>query len=259
MKTITYDETKWKLVPVEPTEEMLDAAGDECQYRKSAHTVSEDRWAAMLAAAPAAPEAPQPSQQDIPRNAIEKILTEVMDAAVANGADSRSMPDEYVEVAAWLCGIKPSHQSSQVLTTTQIMALDYRGSNKDEALRFARTVEREVLRAITAQPSQQAEPVACWHPHTVTQFTGDGTPVEYCPECDRNVEINMFPIITPPSEDARDAARYRWLRDIGDKHWLSFQKQWFQSANGCDEAVDRAMQKGGCNHNCNQGRNCTCK
>ena len=37
--------------------------------------------------------------------AIEKILTEVMDIAAANGADSRSMPDEYVEVAAWLCGI----------------------------------------------------------------------------------------------------------------------------------------------------------
>lgn len=36
---------------------------------------------------------------------IDKILTEVMDIATANGADSRSMPDEYVEVAAWLCGI----------------------------------------------------------------------------------------------------------------------------------------------------------
>lgn len=26
MKTITYDETKWRLVPIEPTEEMLFAA-----------------------------------------------------------------------------------------------------------------------------------------------------------------------------------------------------------------------------------------
>ena len=40
-----------------------------------------------------------------PREAIAKILTEVMNIAVANGADSRSMPDEYVEVAAWLCGV----------------------------------------------------------------------------------------------------------------------------------------------------------
>lgn len=44
-----------------------------------------------------------------PYVAIEKILTEVMDIAAANGADSRSMPDEYVEVAAWLCGV-PSAQ-----------------------------------------------------------------------------------------------------------------------------------------------------
>ena len=41
----------------------------------------------------------------LPYGAIAKILTEVMDIAVANGADSRSMPDEYVEVAAWLCGV----------------------------------------------------------------------------------------------------------------------------------------------------------
>ena len=40
-----------------------------------------------------------------PYVSIDKILTEVMDIAAANGADSRSMPDEYVEVAAWLCGI----------------------------------------------------------------------------------------------------------------------------------------------------------
>ena len=40
-----------------------------------------------------------------PYEIIGKILTEVMDIAVSNGADSRSMPDEYVEVAAWLCGI----------------------------------------------------------------------------------------------------------------------------------------------------------
>ena len=43
--------------------------------------------------------------ETIPYGAIEKILTEVMDIATANGANSVSMPDEYVEVAAWLCGV----------------------------------------------------------------------------------------------------------------------------------------------------------
>ena len=45
--------------------------------------------------------------QEPPRAAIEKILDEVMGLAVSNGADSRSMPDEYVEVAARLCDIPP--------------------------------------------------------------------------------------------------------------------------------------------------------
>ncbi len=40
-----------------------------------------------------------------PLAAIGKLLTWQMDIAVANGADSRSMPDEYVAIAAWLCGI----------------------------------------------------------------------------------------------------------------------------------------------------------
>lgn len=43
--------------------------------------------------------------RSVPREAIAKLLTEAMDAAVANGADSRSMPDEYVEIAAWLCEV----------------------------------------------------------------------------------------------------------------------------------------------------------
>lgn len=43
--------------------------------------------------------------QPVPREAIDKMLTQLMDIAVSNGANSISMPDEYVEVAAWLCGI----------------------------------------------------------------------------------------------------------------------------------------------------------
>lgn len=49
-----------------------------------------------------------------PYEAIGKILTEVMDIAAANGADSRSMPDEYVEVAAWLCGIPSTLPTSNI-------------------------------------------------------------------------------------------------------------------------------------------------
>ena len=55
-----------------------------------------------LYALPGAQTQPAPS---VPREAINKMLTQLMDLAVSNGANSISMPDEYVEVAAWLCGI----------------------------------------------------------------------------------------------------------------------------------------------------------
>lgn len=37
------------------------------------------------------------------RKTISDLLTDAMNVAVRNGADSRSMPDEYVALAAWLC------------------------------------------------------------------------------------------------------------------------------------------------------------
>ena len=40
--------------------------------------------------------------------AIGKTLAAAMEVVASNGADSRSMPDEYVEVAAWLSSVKPS-------------------------------------------------------------------------------------------------------------------------------------------------------
>lgn len=41
-----------------------------------------------------------------PLDAINKMLADCMDVAGQNGANSVSMPDHYVEVAAWVCGIK---------------------------------------------------------------------------------------------------------------------------------------------------------
>ena len=56
MKTVTYDETKWVLVPVEPTDEMVEAAwdSDAADYvgeHKRIHSLGL-AWSAMLAAAP---------------------------------------------------------------------------------------------------------------------------------------------------------------------------------------------------------------
>ena len=43
----------------------------------------------------------------VPVEAIGKMLADAMTVAVSNGANSVSMPDEYVEVAVWLRGISP--------------------------------------------------------------------------------------------------------------------------------------------------------
>lgn len=43
------------------------------------------------------------TKKPIPLEEIGQILNEVMDLAVKNGANSISMPDEYVAVAHFLC------------------------------------------------------------------------------------------------------------------------------------------------------------
>ena len=47
MKTVSYDETQWKLVPIEPTVEMKLS----CVYMQ-VHSAIEEEWTNMLAAAP---------------------------------------------------------------------------------------------------------------------------------------------------------------------------------------------------------------
>ena len=76
MKTINFDETKWTLVPVEPTEEMLAAAhegdrqytlrvfGDIPTVQQGAH----DHWVAMLAAAPTQPECEHNNAPAVPQD-----------------------------------------------------------------------------------------------------------------------------------------------------------------------------------------------
>ena len=47
-----------------------------------------------------------PPRDAAPLAAIGRILCECMDQAIANGANSISMPDEYVQVAVWLAAMQ---------------------------------------------------------------------------------------------------------------------------------------------------------
>lgn len=62
---------------------------------------------------------PAPS---VPTESIGKMLAQVMEAAVANGANSVSMPDELVEVAAWLSGVQPNPANGQTRAVRDVIA-----------------------------------------------------------------------------------------------------------------------------------------
>lgn len=54
---------------------------------------------------------------------------------------------------------------------------------------------------------------------------------------------------TPPAQAAEsvleDAARYRWLRDVGDPTWVPFRIRTGYSAAQVDDAIDAARKQGG--------------
>ena len=74
---------------------------------------------AKLYALPGAQAQPAPS---VPTESIGKMLAQVMEAAVANGANSVSMPDELVEVAAWLSGVQPNPANGQTRAVRDVIA-----------------------------------------------------------------------------------------------------------------------------------------
>jgi len=44
------------------------------------------------------------------------------------------------------------------------------------------------------------------------------------------------------AEAQKDAERYRWLRDVGNKTWVDFCRQWRMSPEQCNETIDAARK-----------------
>lgn len=82
--------------------------------KRDAIMVAGQRLRAALAIPPAQPDGQGDTQRAVPSDAIARLLDAAMDQAVANGANSISMPDEYVEIAAWLAGM-PKQPTPQTL------------------------------------------------------------------------------------------------------------------------------------------------
>lgn len=178
MKTITYDETKWKLVPMEPTDAMALAAIKVGLRNPAINGVVQ--YKAMLAAAPTPPASEQAQQ----------------DADIGNPTSGNAQPDPA------MAGDALSH------------ALEHCG----------------VKRAVAG---------GAWFSSFGLQQLAD---------------LLARKRVQPASaEDARDAARYRWLRDQNaslelNTFYVGIHREGDEPAwigSDLDEAVDAAMQQEG--------------
>jgi hypothetical protein len=95
---------------------------------------------------------------DIPVESIGKVLAEVMDLAVANGANSVSMPDHYVEIAAWLSGVKPDTKptldyAAGMMKAAEICLAETRGTSET----WAQSASHCRQRILAAIPKESAD------------------------------------------------------------------------------------------------------
>jgi hypothetical protein len=109
----------------------------------------------------------QQGSEPVPVEAIGRVLAEVMDLAVANGANSVSMPNHYVEIAGWLSGVAPDTppQSNALVAAGMVKAAEICQSvsaecSSGEASYAAETCANRVISSIPAD-SQAALREVC--------------------------------------------------------------------------------------------------
>lgn len=149
MKTITFDETKWKLVPVEPTREMLIAAldTDNASYDNHQYVLTE-QWKDMLAAAPSQGHA-------VPEGAVgfgaQALAAELAEAALKDDQD----PEGH-DISAGLFGPNVSEWLRKVareyLAAPAREGVPTMTTNTEQALREAlRRIKSEAVSLADAQ------------------------------------------------------------------------------------------------------------
>lgn len=220
----------WKLVPVEPTDEMLKAADegdDEYTLRNFGPGVQRvmqgpyDHYCAMLAASPT----PPAEQQAAPK---------------AAPGEQNTVPAEWLEQA-----YREGWAACRDAETIGEEAEDWAFGNS--------TANSRMIDAQQAAPKQEAqEPVAWMWQHEETGRTGfvdcwqiENGFQENNPQLRLAAKLYATPQPAPAplsDDDVKDAARYRWLREGNDaKHGAA----WHVAVNlyGCewDAAIDAAL------------------
>ena len=126
--TAAKDRIRWLSRSLEKATSELatESHNHECT-RFELRAITEDRDA--LAAALKASRDREPGLKV--KNAIGGILAEAMNEAARNGANSVSMPDEYVEVAAWLSGLKPLTNAADSVLAERRRQIEAEGYSPD--------------------------------------------------------------------------------------------------------------------------------
>lgn len=131
--------------------------------RKYEHCKMIVEWA-NRAASPSTPLAAAPIE------AISNLLNDAMNRAVANGADSRSMPDEYVAIAHFVCypheyGCVAESTETRMTLTDDAAAAIYKAAANAILMMECKTFESwsaALVRAILGVPAVEQTPKGPW-------------------------------------------------------------------------------------------------
>lgn len=110
MKTVTYDESKWKLVPIDSTDTMRDAGGQAIRKNGGEGTVldlqadADCAWMAMVAEAPEMP-VPDP-------NGAQRIYPPEFPKYSAHGFEQHMSREDLWDYAC-LCGWRAGYFKSE--------------------------------------------------------------------------------------------------------------------------------------------------
>lgn len=247
MKTITFDETKWKLVPIELTREMLMAALDVGSASYDNHQyVLTAQWKDMLGAAPTAPYQEPAAPQGF--TAEENPVMALSDCI--NVLESPQLLNDSVRVWACVQNAKaamkslaspsqhavPMSESQRADIICAVAAICTGTSSRTVAATAIEWTERYY--GIATAPSQEPGKCAqCKKPYR------KGANTEGCPKCAPGVDVPESEFqkpISAPSQPVTltDEQRQQVFRDAESRMMRDINLSW---RNAVVDEVERAI------------------
>jgi len=223
----------WKLVPIEPTEEMLEQAATHDLNRRTAETDqwNHDTWSFMLDAAPEPPNACREAMLTQRGNAQDAVALFIGQRVMWEDNLGRSHPATIVD----------SHPE-----TYDARLDDGTYANGYSRKRFA--IDAHLASLPAATPGDIVERLRTAARALVRERVVYAEDVEALADVAKLLEAMLTQ--RGDAQDARDVARYRWLRANAYEcdERLSFNNMYLECADGkllLDKSIDAAMLASG--------------